>query len=191
MAAPQTSSSYTGLRRTYTAGGQWYLSVVSRRGQLMLPCATLFLLLHADTPVNLQVRLENLGNTILKGVVLAIPQVANLTCRMGAAGTADADILSTGTSVAAAVDVAPKTNIVCTGSFTFDQAELDIDRASRSFAPALTTTSTGVEQVTTGYVDGYATLVTVPIRSVPTLTVSVDATACVKPAIIPADATSE
>jgi hypothetical protein len=151
-----------------------------------------FLLLHAGTPVNLQLRLENLGNTILKGVVLDIPQVTGLACFMGAAGTADADILSSGTSVAAAVDVLPKTNIVCTGSFTFDQIELDIGQALKSFTPTLTTTSTGVDpNVTTGYTESYTTTVTVPISSVPTMTLAVDAAACVKPAIILADATSE
>lgn len=82
--------------------------------------------------------------------------------------------------------------LLCLGTYTFTQEELDIDQSSKVFTPAVATTTTptvGVE--TTGFDAGYGVSATVSISSVPALLVSVNAGACSIPSIIPPGAQSE
>lgn len=145
---------------------------------------------HADTPVKFQVRLENLGNTILRGAYVAVAEVTDLACKMGDATAIDDTILAGNTDATTATDVPPKMHVVCIGSFTFNQTELDVDQASKSFTPVLHTTSTGVTQTSTGFTP-YATSASTPISSAPSMVVWVNATACVIPSILPPDANSK
>jgi hypothetical protein len=149
------------------------------------------LLLCADTPVKLQVRLENLGNTILVGAYVNVAEVSDLGCKMGNTSTDDAVVLSGGDAATTATAIPPKNKVVCTGTFTFNQTEIDVNQASKSFEPVLHTTSAGVTQTTTGYADSYTASQSIPISSAPSMVVAVNATACVIPSILPMDAPSK
>lgn len=146
----------------------------------------------ADTAVKLQVQLLNLGNTILKGVVVALPEVSGLTCKTGTTATPDADVLTSGTAVSAAIDVSPKNKVVCEGTYTFLQAELDVDQTAKAFTPTLTTTSTGTSMDNAALpADSYTASASIPLGAAASLVLTVDAANCVKPTIIPAGQTSK
>lgn len=136
--------------------------------------------------MKVQVQLVNLGNTLLEGVSVTVPDVSDFACKAGASSVADADLTAAYDATAAVV--APAHKVVCVGSFTFDQAELDKDQSSKAFTPALTTTTTSTTAVTNSFVDSYGTTASISIGSVPAVVVSVDASACVIPSIIPSGA---
>ena len=149
----------------------------------------LFLCCGAGTVVWMQVQLVNLGNTILRDVDVAVPEVSDLVCWGGLTSLDDAAL-----DVAFLTNdtVAPGTKVVCNASCNFNQTELDKPQASKAFTPALTTTTAPAAVMdNAGLAAGYTASATVSINAVPMLYVAVNATACDIPYIIPADATSK
>jgi hypothetical protein len=143
----------------------------------------------ADTAINAQVQLINVGKTILKDVVLSVPAVTDLACSTGPTATADDEVLTAGTAVTAALDINPHSKVVCSGSFTFTQMELDKNQAAKGFTPVLQTSATGFTPLAAA--SGYADSISIPVSSSPALQLTVTAVDCVTPSILPSNANSE
>jgi hypothetical protein len=137
----------------------------------------------------MQVQVVNTGNTILQGIQVSEANITSLVCKSGASTALDTAV---STAFTASDPVPHGHKLVCLGTYTFTQEELDLDQNSKAFTPALTSTTTpAVQRETSGYDTGYGASATVAISAVPALVVSVNATACSIPSIIPADAQSK
>lgn len=153
----------------------------------------------ADTPIKLQVRLVNLGNTILQGAVPDVPLVSDLACKSGLDTATDADVTASGTPMvdAASWDVGPGKKAVCVGSYTFLQTELDVNQVAKAFTASATPTTAIAGAITldnAAMSDGYAASTpgaSINIDSAPALVVTVNASACNIPTIILSGDTSK
>jgi hypothetical protein len=144
----------------------------------------------ADTTIDLQVQLINTGNIILQDVTVALSDVSSLACKSGLATDTDTAVTSSSATFTPGTDeVNPGSKVVCTGSFLFNQAALDVNRASMTFTPSVTTAAP-TPVASAASTDSYAGTATVQISAAPALVVTVDAAACVKPSIIPSGSSS-
>jgi hypothetical protein len=146
----------------------------------------------AGTTIQLQAQVVNTGNTDLHGVQLSEPNVSSWVCKSGSSSTTDSTVSTSGTAFTAPGSIPHGHKLVCLGTYTFTQEELDIDQSSKVFTPAVATTTTPAVVVeTTGFDTGYAVSTTVSISSVAALLVSVNAAACTVDSIIPPGEQSE
>lgn len=143
----------------------------------------------AGTTVQMQVQVVNTGNTILQDIQVSEANISNLVCKSGASIAADTAV---STAFTAGDPIPHGHKLVCLGTYTFTQEELDLDQNSKAFTPAVASTTTpAVQRETSGYDAGYAASATVSISAVPALVVSVNATACSLPSIIPPNTQSK
>jgi hypothetical protein len=161
----------------------------------VLFCAAL-LVLHADTAVTLQVLLQNTGNMILQGVDVLVPSTPAVTawaCKKGSTGTPDETVLSSGTAFTPPSTVEPGYKLVCSGTFTFTQAVLDVDRDKVEFTPTVVTTNDPATVATIDSGSGteaYGPKTTISVTAAPVMLLTVNSAGCTIPSIIPAGATS-
>lgn len=145
----------------------------------------------AGTSIKLQAQLVNTGNTILKGVEVTVPGIdaADLTCKAGLATATDADVLLSGSSLTAATEVTPTQKVVCTGVYSFSQADIDTDEVAKEFTvSASNTVSAAAEGSAPADYTAYASVTKGATAKV---VLSIDTAACVIPSIIPDGETSE
>lgn len=136
----------------------------------------------------MQVQLVNIGNTLIKDLDVTVQNVTNLACKWGAKTDTDAAVLASANTVSAATEVTPLQKVVCEGTFMFDQAELDVDQNTRAFTPVVTTSSGHSLDSAPA---GYTATATVSLAAVPALVLTVNATDCSIPSIIPPGDLSE
>jgi hypothetical protein len=149
------------------------------------------MLLCAGTSVKLQAQLVNTGNTILKGVVVTVPGIdpADLTCKAGLTSATDADVLSSGSGLTLATEVTPLQKVVCTGVYSFSQADIDANEAAKAFTvSAADAFSATAEASAPG---DYTTSASVNKGATAKVVLSIDTAACVIASIIPDGQTSE
>jgi hypothetical protein len=122
---------------------------------------------------------------------VTVTNVTDLVCKWGLqTPTTDADVLASANSVdPATTEIGPLEKVVCVGNFTFDQAALDVNQNTMVFTPTVITTSNDTKDTTAP--SGYTATASVPIAAVPALVLTVNATACEIPSIIPAGDQSE
>lgn len=161
--------------------GMALLHLLDIRSQALGAVAAFVACIAGDT-VNLQVQLVNTGNLILQGVAVTLSNVTNLVCKSGDAANADSLATTTFTAPAA---LNPGKKLVCTGSFLFDQAAVDVDQPSLTFTPSVADTTTPTAVASTASTDSYAASTTVTVSAAPALLLTVNAVNCVKPSIIP------
>lgn len=146
---------------------------------------------RAGTPVNLQVLSVNLGNTFLENTEVSVPEVTDLSCMEADGTTADADVTAVGTALIGPSSIPPKTKLLCVGSFIFSQTELDKNQPSKSFTPAVNTSTSAAAMDNAALGGSYTPALLVSIGAQSSLVIAVNATACSIPSILPSDANSE
>jgi hypothetical protein len=138
----------------------------------------------------MQVQVVNVGNTLIKGLEVTVTNVTDLDCKWGLQSATDADVLaSANVTNSTTTEIGPLEKVVCVGTFIFDQAALDVNQNSMVFTPTVVTTSNDTKD--TSAPSGYTATASVPIAAVPALVLTVNATACEIPSIIPAGEQSE
>lgn len=155
-------------------------------------CNTNCFHLCAGTSVKLQALLVNTGNTILKGVAITVPGIhaAGLTCKSGLTTSTDAVVLSTGSSLTLATEVAPTQKVVCTGDYSFTQADIDADAAAKDFTVSASNTVSAAAEASV-FPATYAAAASVTKGATAKVVLSINSTACIIPSTIPDGQTSE
>lgn len=158
------------------------LVCLQRRGfvTVQLPCVTDCI---AGTTVTLQTQLVNSGNTILKGVTVAEAALVTLSCKKGLkSDMGDTVWASSGTAASlpvAALD--PTQQLVCQGTFLFDQGVLDLEQPVQVFTPTATTTCGATADAAPS---GYAASASIDVTPAALLVVNIVTSACTIPSII-------
>lgn len=144
----------------------------------------------ADTTVKMQVQVVNVGNTLIKGLEVTVTNLTDLDCKWGLQSATDADVLAAANVMnSTTTEIGPDQKVVCVGTFIFDQAALDVNQNTMVFIPTVVTTSNDTKD--TSAPSDYTATASVPIAAVPALVLTVNATACIIPSIIPAGEQSE
>jgi hypothetical protein len=145
----------------------------------------------AGTSIKLQALLVNTGNTILKGVAMTVPGIAaaDLTCKAGLTSDTDAAVLSTGSSLTLATEVTPIQKVVCTGVYSFLQADIDANEAAKVFTVSADNTVSATAEASVPAT--YTATASVTKGATAKVVLSINSAACVIPTIIPDGQTSE
>lgn len=140
--------------------------------------------------MTLQTQLVNSGNTILKGVTVAEAALITLSCKAGfKSDTGDTVWASSGTVASLPVAaLEPTQQLVCQGTFLFnqavldlEQAVLDLEQAAQVFTPTATTTCGATADAASS---GYAASASIDVTPAALLVVNIVTSACTIPSII-------
>jgi hypothetical protein len=140
----------------------------------------------------------NTGNVHLSTVNVSVPGVTNLACKSGTNATADATVLASGTAFTQNSQLTVYHKLVCTGTYTFTQADVDANVTNKEFFVNVSASNEGVARFepeplvspTPEDVTVYQGSTYVIVAAAPALDITIDVVGCIKPSIIPSGATS-
>jgi hypothetical protein len=156
------------------------------------------LALPAGTTAKLQVTMINTGNVHLAGAHVSVAGVADLVCKSATNATADTTALASGTPFTQNSQLAVGDKLVCTGTYTFTQADVDANVTNKQFNITAGASNDGVTRTepeplispTPADVDVYQATTSVIVAASPAVDVTINVTDCVKPGYIPQGETS-
>jgi hypothetical protein len=155
-------------------------------------------MLLAGTTAKLQVTMINTGNVHLAGAHVSVADVANLACRSAINATADTAALVSGTVFVQNSQLSVGDKLVCTGTYTFTQADVDANVTNKEFNITAGASNAGVTRIdpeplvspTPEDVDVYQATASVIVAASPAVDVTINVTGCIKPGYIPQGLTS-
>jgi hypothetical protein len=153
----------------------------------------LYLLHTAGTTAKLQVLMINTGNVHLASTNVFVDGVTDLACKSGTNATADATVLSSGTAFTQNSQLAVDHKLVCTGTYTFTQEDVDANVTNKQFFVNASASNEGVARFepeplvspTPEDVTVYQGSTYVVVAASPALDITIDLLGCIKPSVIP------
>lgn len=154
--------------------------------------------LLAGTTAKLQVVMVNTGNVHLAAAHVSVGGVTDLACKSATSETADSAALAAGTPFTQETQLSAGHKLVCTGTYTFTQADVDADVTSKQFSISAGASNDGVVRSepeplvspTPANVGVYQATASVIVAASPAVDVTIDVLGCVKPRFIPEGETS-